>query len=355
MIEYLIKLRPKSSFEIIPSSDTLFGAICWAVRTLYGEGGDNGLNNLLERFVQGNSPPFFLSSAFPYKVHYDGTDDFYLPKPELLPLSKNDLEEIAEKYQDKWQKEFDEPYYSGNIFKIKAISEYKRFKKIHWISQHQFEGILRGRGEKELFIEFLDNLIESPKFDTTTVQKNKLDRLSNSTTGEGQTFYNKEIFFDKGLSMYFLFKTSEIEYFKPVFNYLADSGIGRNKRMGKNHFLIDMSAKSPFNFNDENANGFVTLSRYIPDSHKDGIDFEKDALYQVKPVRSKIESREEFMGADIWKDLTMTILEGSVFKANDQSKNYGNLVEIKEIMKKKIFQYGICYPAWGKFDFGGKR
>ncbi|WP_347274287.1 type III-A CRISPR-associated RAMP protein Csm4 [Candidatus Kuenenia sp.] len=355
MIEYLIKLRPKSSFEIIPSSDTLFGAICWAIRTLYGESGDNGLNNLLERFVKRESLPFLVSSTFPCFVQYDETEIYYFPKPELPPLSKNKLQEIATKYQDKWKLEFDKPHYSENIFFIKTVSEYKRFRKISWIPHSQFEGILKERGEKDLFIEFLDNRQDSPHIESIAVQKNKLDRFSNSTTGEGQTFYNNEIYFGKGIGLYFLFKTQEINWFEPVFKYLSDSGIGSNKRMGKNHFWIDPFITSPFNFNIENANGFVSLSRFISNPAKDEIDFETDALYQIKPVRSKVESREEFMGEDIWKNLTMTLLEGSIFKTKERAKIYGDIVEVKELKGKKIYQYGLCYPVWGKLDFGDER
>lgn len=355
MKEYLIKLRPKSSFETIPSSDTFFGAICWAVRTLYGENGDKGLNNLLKRFVQDEDLPFLISSTFPYKILYDGTAEFYFPKPELYTLNKEDLEEIAKKYKEQWQREYNEPHYSRNIFKIKAVTEYKKFKKTRWISQHQFEGILGGRGEKELFMEYLDNVIAHISYETTAVQKNALDRISNSTTGEGQTFYNQEIFFEKDIGLYFLFKTDEIEYFKPVFSYLSDSGIGSNKRMGKNHFWLEPPVGSTFNLNVDDANGFVSLSRYIPNSNNDKIDFQNGALYQVKPVRSKVESREEFMETDIWKDLTMAIMEGSLFSANDKNKMYGSIVEVKETKGKKIYQYGIPYPAWGRLDFGDSK
>lgn len=355
MIEYLIKLRPKSSFEILPSSDTLFGAICWAVRTLYSESGDLGLNNLLKRFVQKDAIPFFISSVFPYTTLYNGSEVFYFPKPELPPLGKNQLTEVTEKYLDKWQIEFDRPCFSSNIFKIKTISEYKRFKKIRWIPQTQFEGIIKGRSEKDLFMEFLDNKIECPQLEFVAIQKNKLDRLSNSTTGEGQTFYNKEIYFGKETGLYFFFKTDEIGWFEPVFRYLSDTGIGSNKRTGKNHFWIDTPSQSQFSFTVENATGFLTLSRYIPDFQNDGIDFKAEALYQIKPIRSKVESREEFMGKDVWKDMTMTLLEGSVFKANDQNKIYGNIYEVKELKGKKIYHYGISYPVWGSFDFGGGR
>ncbi len=82
MKEYVISLTPTSGFEILPHSDTIFGAICWGIRTLYGE---SRLLEILNGFK--SKPPFLLSSAFPWKV-VRKKQVYFLPKP-ALPYSCN--------------------------------------------------------------------------------------------------------------------------------------------------------------------------------------------------------------------------------------------------------------------------
>ena len=70
-------------------SDTLFSALCWALRLGWG---DNELGRLLDAFRHGE-PPFLLSSGFPFA----GTVRF-LPRP-LLPLPA----ELPDALRKRWQ------------------------------------------------------------------------------------------------------------------------------------------------------------------------------------------------------------------------------------------------------------
>jgi CRISPR-associated protein Csm4 len=65
-------------------ADTLFSALCWAWRLLYGE--QSLTQELLPAFDNG-SPPFLLSSALPYA----GTIRFW-PRPAWLPWKMSDEE-----------------------------------------------------------------------------------------------------------------------------------------------------------------------------------------------------------------------------------------------------------------------
>ncbi|MBL8149871.1 MAG: hypothetical protein JNN15_08080, partial [Blastocatellia bacterium] len=93
MIVYLL---PKSPFtKSAPRSDTLFGAICWAIRLLYGQ---QKLVDIIEKFdaaIESARPlPFLLTSCFPYFQDKQGKIHF-LPKP-LLPLDCKTTSTTAE-------------------------------------------------------------------------------------------------------------------------------------------------------------------------------------------------------------------------------------------------------------------
>src|SRR3990170_2545156 len=87
---YQIKLTPLSPFQGFPASDTLFGAICWGIKRMYGE---SRLIETLQGFQ--DNPKFILSSSFPYIECNSNNLPFY-PKPITAGLSASDIEEIAE-------------------------------------------------------------------------------------------------------------------------------------------------------------------------------------------------------------------------------------------------------------------
>src|SRR5262245_45457767 len=86
----IVYLKPRAPFaQSAPRSDTLFGAIAWAIRLLYGEG---ELIRLLEQFDRAvasqSSPPFLISSLFPFVESGNGDErqarrTLFLPRPLL--------------------------------------------------------------------------------------------------------------------------------------------------------------------------------------------------------------------------------------------------------------------------------
>ena len=91
MKTYAVRLSPISSFQAFPASDTLFGAICWGIKRLYG---DEKLLEMLKDFNSGN-PRFVLSSAFPLLKNGKDTPLAFYPKPINGGLKVKDIEEIA--------------------------------------------------------------------------------------------------------------------------------------------------------------------------------------------------------------------------------------------------------------------
>jgi len=331
MKEYRICLTPKSGFEITLHSDTLFGAICWGIRTLFGEG---KLLSVLNMFK--TSPPFLLSSAFPWKGEHEKRT-WYLPKPILRPLSLADIKSIETKLRKPL-----EPYHTDKLGIIELMERYKQFKKLKWIPVNAFRKVLEGGSERVLFIDYLDGLIRDLRFiESGIAQKNRLDRLSYSTAGSGETFYTPDIGFRQTYGLYFLLKTADIDaYLKPVLKFLEDSGNGPNARTGRNWFSLEIEEK-PF-LETTRGTSFITLSRYI--GH-DGI-IPDASWYQVVSIRSKVESRQEFAGEDVWKDRITYITVGSMVTPKEKKDFYGSLVPIKKIAGTTIYQYGYAYPVW---------
>jgi len=62
-----------------------------------------------------------------------------------------------------------------------------------------------------------------------------INRFTGTTTEGGELYYYNRIFLQKGAKLYFLIKTEEIEYFKPVFKIMSDMGIGGDKSVGANN------------------------------------------------------------------------------------------------------------------------
>ena len=327
MKEYIIKLEPRSSFEVDLHSDTIFGAICWSIRTLFGEA---LLLKILEEFKV--KPPFLISSAFPCRLD---KEEYYIPKPFLKPLEHDELNIYLTGYKDSR-----EIYHSSKKALIEIITKYKKFKKLRWLKLSYVQS-LNKIDEKNLFRDYLNNIIKEPVFaEQGAVQKNSLDRLTGSTSGSGNTFYQEEKYFKSKWGLYFLVRTDRFkEELWPVLRLLEDSGIGSNARTGKNWFHIKFEEKPIYG--NEEGDSFITLSRYIKNEH-----LRENCFYKLVSVRSKVESREEFAGENVWKNKVTYFSEGSMLYPEEKKDFYGGIFPVKEIAGKTIYQYGYAYPVW---------
>lgn len=342
MRTWRIVLTPRSSFSRFPSSETLFGAICWGIKRIHGE---EKLFQVIK--AASESPIFILSSSFPYLCSSKIEVAFY-PKPLIFDLQKEQNLKCSKKET------------------IEIAEKSKVFKKFEYLSEFLFQEALEGMGAGELFEKYLKGDIqgipdenrrllvkkeEAEPFRVSflqkrNIQKNSIDRLTMSTQGAGQTFYEEEFFFNSSFRLHFLISCNDLEWLKPVFRYLEDKGIGGNRSTGKNLFKIDIAQEVKFKNYDSLK--FVTLSKYIPLPGE--IRVESEALaYDIIPYRGKVESEAEFKGTDIWKSRVFYTKEGSTFEANEKRLFYGQLVEVKDIEGTKIYQNGIAFPVFGKF------
>ena len=334
MKEYIIHLLPRSNYEVTLHSDTLFGVICWGIRMLFGE---DRLVQVLDDYK--TSPPFLISSAFPCRFD-DKNYKYFLPLPVIKPLAIKNLAEFSVKPGLK-----KETYHSQKADAVWIADKYKKLKKINYVGFATFKKVLKNPDESVLFTDFLDGFLMEPRYHKTgTAQKNSLDRLSMSTTGSSNTFYVPEIKYRKNFGLYFLLQSDNInEYIRPVLRFLEDSGIGPNARTGKNWFKVEIIEKTLFEKNNnQHGNSFVTLSRYI----KNETINVKESFYKIDSVRSKVESRLEFAGEDVWKHRVSYFTAGSIISPESRAKHFGRLAPVKSIMGKTIYQYGYAYPVW---------
>ncbi len=355
MKTYAVRLSPISSFQAFPASDTLFGAICWGIKRLYG---DEKLQEALKDFDKGN-PQFVLSSAFPLLKNEKGISLAFYPKPINEGLKVKDIEEIAQR-----EKNFKKAM-------VDVIREYKKFKKAEYLSESLFKDVLNGRTERSIFEDYLDSKIwlggsmlmndaeytssignsNSKIYKSATVQKNSIDRLTMSTGEEGQTFYQPEIYTSKVFNLHFLLMTDDIDFLIPVFKYLEDKGIGGNRSTGKGRFAIEVVGEKDLPHISASKT-FISLSRYTPQT--DEIQWDSNSIfYEVFPYRSKVESDGEFKGENVWKSRVMYLKEGSCLEAKDKKAFYGRVPAVKEIAGYKIYQNGLAFPVFG--NFGGSK
>ena len=112
----LIYLKPLSIFPEL-HSDTLFGAITYAISQLYPE----KVDEMVKSFE--DEPPFIISSTFPFIFKEDfenGKKIKFYPKI-IFPQKSKDLEE---KYHPK---------------------DFKEYKKVKFIEENLFFDLLKGR------------------------------------------------------------------------------------------------------------------------------------------------------------------------------------------------------------------
>ncbi|OKY76862.1 MAG: hypothetical protein BM485_02020 [Desulfobulbaceae bacterium DB1] len=332
MKEYIVRLVPRSAFAPAIHSDTIFGAVCWGIRTLFG------LEQLLEslaRFRE-KEPPFLFSSAFPYRETSRGFR-YFLPRPILQPIPAARLRGLIPDEKRRI-------YHSEKYSLVRGAQRYKEFKKIQWIPQDIFQRILHDPREEVLFQAFLDGLYLAPRFQTNAVrQQNSIERLAGSTAGAGNVFHSHEARFRCCHGLYFLLRVADeaTDLLLSVLNYLADSGIGADARTGKNWFTVELEGKRMFE-TVTGGDGFFTLSRYIPQESL----ADSKSWYAIAPVRSTVESRLEFAGDDIWKRRVMYLMPGSYISPMTRQAHFGGIVPVKELAGQTIYQYGLAYPVW---------
>jgi len=302
----IVYLHPLSSISTWPGSDTIFGAVCWALRTIYGT---DELMRWLDR-LSSDDPPFIPSSAFPF-ARSNGKTIRFLPKPlSLLPRNGGEMRDAIK-----------------TLKRTNFISEgmVSRMPEINELPSLLTKGDIVISGDCMMWRE------ERPEGEIYTrkiVQHTSVDRMALSGA-EGLLFYEEQISFSSGSGLYFLARVSRGFPLEPAMRYLEHTGIGGNRSVGKGHYRIEISDIKPPEQESAGKGKVMLLSRCIP--RPDEFDWEDETSgYKIITLRPKMESKFTRTGQPLYKGIIRTLAEGSVMKPTLPKPFYGRLVPTVE-------------------------
>jgi CRISPR-associated protein Csm4 len=322
----IVYLEPRASFRNNLRSDTLWGLICWGIKTVYSE-------EKLEEFIAGYKTGKILkiSSLFFYKGVDKEERKLFFPRPILEPLNLNRF--------------FKENNIESKKERAKYISKIKQFKKIEMIDQDTLAKFLTGELTEESFFMKEELWKNTPELKREDVLHNTIDRIKN-TTVEGALFTTSEQYIKNG-GLFFLIDGSEelLKIVEGALRFFNHIGFGGDASIGKNSFQVEIE---DFNFPvPENPNAFVTLSLYSP--------LEEELSYYKGKSESlwyDLETRKGKFGGQFiktsrfWKDSVLMFKEGSVFPLLNK-ESYG---QNKVVLSKDENGYFDVYHFGYAFD-----
>ena len=354
----LLKFRSPLLAEQI-RSDTLFGAICWGYRLLFGEG---ALQSLLDDFKSGRAP-FTISSCFPY-IEVGDKREYLYPKPlafdptgsTLTPAGEEDTGKIADENSDP-MKNFKKMKYvseglfkkmcsSGEIENVRSCTFHKRNFTSFMMDGEEYvvddEGVALERGVAERLVEERrrrynrGTLRIFSKYEKPGVS---VDRL---TISPGETLHFRSEYYiapDAGLHILIDGDSKVLSKVEAVLRFLADRGIGGKISCGRGAFefkgMEDANLEKP-------KDAFVTLSLYLPKQDELSAFNENNTWYELAVRKGMVEC--SFIKVENqWKDKLLMFAEGSVFPAQG-SEPYGRC----EVVKHEPFEvlhYGLAFPV----------
>jgi len=382
MAVWLVSLRPRSSLAGWLSSDTLFGALFWALRQLEGA---SKVQSWLQR-CQDEPPQIAISSAFPF-VDADKPIRF-LPKP----LTLNPTAQIVAKWQSD-RKEFlnamelakelsKANFLSETLFSQAAKGELTAEKLLEQVMSKQVEkhsGCLMTSEEAEKIASTIEQALEKLRkgeakkkeakkedakeestekedkgerkrrlrlWATMDTQHTAVDRVLTSAA-EGLLYFDTEHFFAPSVGLYFLLRCPDDFPIEAVLRFLNHSGVGGNRTIGKGHF--EWSAERAEQWLEQleakNGDAVILLSRCMPKPNE--FDWQK-SVYRTTSRRPKFESAYG-QPMRVHKGIVRQLVEGSVLCPNQFKDAYGQLVKVGDSQDwdgtpHPVFHNGIGFP-----------
>ena len=290
--------------NIILHSDTLFSAICHGYRMLYGE---KALEELLERFVK-NTPPFLLSSAFPfYKEHL------------LLPVAYSSMpDEPSFKHLELIPKNLWENSVANETINTAGHCLVQDGKVLL-----PDDGTCR-QSERD----------EYPIWKETEVQRVSLDRI----TSASDIFNFRQIYFNESSGLYFLLKWNDSSFsdkIRGVIRLLGDEGIGGDRGSGKGAFEAEFDEDGIVFKSFENNKNILLSLLFLSESETS----EFNGVYDFKMRGGFVFS---FDNTTRRKKYVRMLTEGSVLYGK---KPVGSFIDITPdgFTKHKVYRYGYAF------------
>ena len=300
----IIYIEPKSLFPPL-HSDTIFGAVIYAVNQLY----PGVVEDLIEKFRDPETqPPFLVSSAFPFIKDGDKKAHFF-PKPITKPVKSN---------PDNLKKYNRVKFIHEDIFRLWASGSLDESSIIKDIENYRVErGFLMDQG---LDLNF--------RMENSTMPHNTINRITGASEN---IFYSTGTIF-KNMGLFFMVKTVDKESENLILssmNFLRDRGFGGDVSTGKGQFDYEISQDKLLN---DGGNHIVSLSRYIP-THDELQIFKDDVWFELGSKRGR--SAEGSLRKKV-----RFFNEGTTFPSAGKKK-YGTIID----SSSEAVEYGLAYTA----------
>lgn len=373
METYPIYLYPRGALASRLTSDTLFGAICWAIRML-------ALADVGEWLKTFSAQPAFAVSA-PLPIVRPGPGAapvrFY-PRPFLPPLNARRVEMLVVEEFKRYPRE------EKIAARLRVTARAKKLKQKSYLSEALFTEVVNGQldgaalyqrytetGAAASDIEAVGSALlsypERRRIQETgalsglvreeDVQHNQVDRVAGATV-EGALFFEHETYFRPWSGLWCVLRT-EADTLKhliaPALRYLADTGLGANRTTGKGHF--DICVGDAFTLPQAaTPNSFITLSHYLPRAGEWPRDGEP-LHYELHTLWPKRESK--FAAAapgqrtpPVRKRRLRMFAPGSVFPLVEPREVYGQLAQVVPPGEgpHTVWQSGVAIPVLARVE-----
>lgn len=281
----IIYLKPLSGYATPLRSDTLWGLLCWGIRHLWGEDGEDGLAAFLDASNRG-APPFVVSSTFPCKKYGERWIPFF---PNPLPFPDTQEEDVEKaltsaELRKKYKKAF--TYVNLDDFKKILNGEplaaelLKRLRDINEEEKHLKEEAKRtGKAIEERKITPAEIDQTAPRREDFSMTHNTIDRLRGGTLNlpgddgnpAGQLFHSGEYYWsdkyadphqDSNTGIFFLADGPDTSKLEAVLRLYRHWGFGADRTSGKGFFeaeILDFNMPKP-----ADANAMLNLSLLRP-------------------------------------------------------------------------------------------
>lgn len=330
MKTYKAVFHPVSPLEKIPDAQTIFGALC---QCLLLTKGIDSLNEYLDSFE--NEPKLVHSSMFP---------DHMFPAPKESIVSLTEMTEIINAVPAE--------------MKISLLSDFKKYKKVQYISDSVFCNYFLANKYSELKKQIMGQTTSTVEtasaneVEGVSVLKNKDEQISfkcatrqiirNSSEGnkvekdkiERELFYQKQTYYSESSNLALYIKTSQEkeELFK-LLKCFEIIGIGAKTSIGLNAF--DLVSLDEVSFKNENPNCCL-LSNCIPKQGE--FDLHKSSYSIISNI---YRGSKSYIGNGIVGRFN-TFGTGSVMRPTEKKEYYGRLVKT-EVNGKPLYHYGIGF------------
>ena len=318
----------------LPRSDTLFGAICWGIRLLFGE---NRLEHILKAF-ETDAVPFLLSSIFEYTEGENGKEH-YFPKPLSDPY-------FPEKFALK----------PPTAQETKAL---KRLKNLSVVRHDLFMDMIAAeKSEADIYEAIVKGVepVRPPRSNVIYTPHSAVNRVTEMAAAD-EIFYTEELAFPSRAEgqhggMFFCMKWCD-EFaadLQTVCYFLADKGIGGGVSSGKGQFTaIEIVEGLPYTEKepaDDESSHVITLSLTYPDQGLQRLL--SKSWYTLERRQGKIESMYVAPASGhIWKNSLVMLQEGSTFPKNGR-RYYGENPIVRRADTDVPFdvrQYGYAFTV----------